>query len=297
MIERPEWRDKVRTARKAIAAETAEGVAMMRRHEGHVFRFAERLFAVVRVVLHENRDRVLDTGWPVIAMGIFVKMAGVLRGALPLAKAGHGRELPIMIRPALEALITLAYIVQKDSALRARRWVEFTFVARRKLLEQNRHLFDGPKNRNLRRRVRDRAKRVQAKFPTDRFWAAGLGCGSLRHMSLLVGMEWYYNTIYWTGSQPTHASAIAVDEHVAVVDRKPVYQMSLSGKGVHREMAALCGLLMRGVIQLNETSTLNLDAIINDLDSEYTAIFRKALGPEEADMYAKQLRAEGRKPS
>jgi hypothetical protein len=144
-----------------------------------------------------------------------------------------------MIRPALEALITLIYIVQKDSALRARRWVEFTFVARLKLLEQNLHLFDGPKNRNLRRRVRDRAKRVRAKFPTDRFWAAGLGCGSLRHMATLVGMQWHYNTIYWTGSQPTHASAIAVDEHIAVVDRRPVYEMGLSGKAVHREIGRL----------------------------------------------------------
>jgi hypothetical protein len=54
---------------------------------------------------------------------------------------------------------------------------------------------------------------------------------------------------------------------------------------------------MRGLIQLNDTFTLNIDAIINDLDSEYAAIFRKVVGPEEADLYAKQLRAEGRQPS
>jgi hypothetical protein len=215
-------------------------------------------------------------------MGIFVKAVAVLRGALCLAKAGHGRELPIMIRPALEALITLLYIVKEDSAMRARRWLDFTKVSRLKLLEKNLYLFRGPKNRNIRRRVRDRAKRVRAKFPSDRFWAAGLGCGSLGHMATIVGMQWHYNTIYWTGSQPTHASAIAVDEHVEVVDGKPVYKIGLSGQSVRREMAAFCGVLMRGLFQLNETFELDLLPILQDLDAEYTAIFRKTMNGAES---------------
>lgn len=276
----PEFRRGVRDARTALRAESRAAVAMMRRHERQAFLFGERLLATIRVVLQEHRVRILDTGWPVVVMGIFVKMVSVLRATLTLAKAGHGRELPIMIRPALEALITLLYISEQDQAARARRWVEFRWVAQRKLMEKHRDLFRGPKNRNARRRVRYRAARVQARFPGGRFWAAGLGCGNLADMANLVDMRWHYNSIYWTGSQPTHASAIAVEEHVAFADGKPVYHMGLSGKGVHREMAAYCFLLVRGLDHLNGTFNLDSTPLIEGLKLEYTTLFRRTLDKE-----------------
>ena len=173
-------------------------------------------------------------------------MVSALRGALTLAMTGHGREVPILIRLALEALITLLFIAKEDSALRARRWVQFAHVAKRKLMKKHPHLFRGPKHRNARRRITSRARRVEKYFPNDNFWASGLHCGSLRDIAKKVGMLWHYDSVYWAGSQPTHASAIAVEEHIGVgSDGTPVFKIGLSGVGVRREIAVYCDLLIR----------------------------------------------------
>ena len=78
--------------------------------------------------------------------------------------------------------------------------------------------------------------------------------------------------------QPTHASAIAVEEHVDVGgETGPVYKMGLSGKGVHREMAAYCFLLIRGLDQINDSCALGITTVTADLKSEYASVFRKTL--------------------
>lgn len=275
MIETAEWQKKIEAMQAVLAGEAAEAVAIMQKHEEPVLRFAHRLLAVVRITIQEHTDNLPNTGWPVVLVALFTSMVSALRGALTLARTGHGRELPILIRPALEALITLLFIAKENSALRARRWMQFAYVAKYKLMKKHPHLFRGPEHRNARRRIRGRARRVEQYFPNDKFWASGLHYGSLRHMAEKVGLLWHYDSVYWAGSQPTHASAIGVEEHIGVgPDGTPAYKIGLSGQGVHREMAVYCDLMIRGLDAINSAVALGVASIIADLKSEYAVAFQ-----------------------
>ena len=194
MIEEAEWKAKISAAESSLAAEAAEVEALIQQQQADPLRFCLRLLAVVRVILHDHKNDFPHVRWSVAVVALFTKMVSVLRGALTLAHAGHGRELPIMIRPA-EALITLTYIAQQDRVLRTRRWAQFAYISKYKLMQKHPQLFKGPANRNIRRRVRGRAKRAKPYFPRD-FWGSGLGCQNLREMANKVGLLWHYDTIY-----------------------------------------------------------------------------------------------------
>jgi hypothetical protein len=257
------------------------GVAMMRKYEGKELDFCHRLLAITRVILEEKRAAVPDRGWGVIVIALFVHMLSVLRAALTLAVSGHGRELPIMIRPGLEALITLMFITQQNREVRARRWVEYTHVAKRALMNKHAELFEGPAHEEVRREIEDRARSVAHLFP-GRSWASGLGCSDLRVMAEQVGLLWYYDAVYWTGSQPTHATAMAVDEIIGEAAKGgPVYKVGLSGKDAHRELAAYCDLLIRGLLRLDEVFNLGIEPIAADLKADYVSLFGKTLDKGE----------------
>jgi hypothetical protein len=126
----------------------------------------------------------------------------------------------------------------------------------------------------VRRRVRERAEGVVHEFPNPKFWASGLGIGSLRHMAETVDMAWHYTAIYWMGSQSTHATSIAVDEFLLVTEQKqPVYQIGLSTRHVRTELAAASDALIRGLMFLNESFALGADAALAKLCTRYSEVF------------------------
>jgi len=60
--------------------------------------------------------------------------------------------------------------------------------------------------------------------------ASGLECSDLRVMAEQVELLWHYDSIYWLGSQPMHASAIAVEDIVTFSEVSgPIYKVGLSG--------------------------------------------------------------------
>jgi hypothetical protein len=216
-----------------------------------------------------------------VVISLFVHMLSVLRAALTVAAAGHGREVPIVIRPALETLITLLYISDQDQEVRAKRWVEYTFIAKKALMAKHADLFAGPEHEEARQRIEEQAARVAPLFP-GRFWASGLDCSDLRVMATKVGLLWHYDSIYWTGSQPTHASAIAVDEIIegAVKGSGPMYKVGLSGKDVRRELVAYADFLIRGLDRLDRAFGLGIEEAVGDLKTQYMSLFRNALERE-----------------
>jgi hypothetical protein len=273
VIDTPEWEQKIGDAENMLSAEMTEASETMEKHEHRAFRLCTRLLALVRVVVTEQETKFPRNRWPVVVIALFIKMLSILRAALTLGRAGHGREAPILTRAALEALITLKFIAQQDSALRARRWAEYGYVVKYKLMTKHPHLYAGPANRSIRRRVRDRARRAQRHFSRD-FWGSAVGSPNLRDMAAKIGLLWYYDAIYWFGSQPTHASVVAVDDHIGLADDGgPIYKWGLSGEKVHRDMAAYCAFIIRGLDQLEASFHLGIMPIINDAKSEYRRTF------------------------
>jgi hypothetical protein len=188
-----------------------------------------------------------------------------------------------MIRPALEALFTMLFIAQRDSVERAQVWADYAAIAKRALARKHGDLFEGPEREAQRQEIDKRADAVADSFPKDRrFWAAGLGCSDGRAMADTVGLLWYYDSIYWIGSQPIHATAIAVEELVSMPNQSggPVYKVGLSGVGVDANLAAYCDFMIRGLARLNELFALGIDEALADLTLEYQSMFATVLDRE-----------------
>lgn len=281
MIERQEWQEKIAAAEATLAMEDSEAIAMMRQHEGPALDFCRRALAIARVLLHDTRGAVPHSGWPVIAVSLFIHMLSILRAALTLAVSGHGRELPIVIRPALEALITMLFIAERDQVLRSKRWLAHTAISKQALVRKHADFFEGPEHKAVRRWIEEHANEIADSFP-GRFWASGLGCADLRIMADQVGLLWYYDAIYWAGSQPTHSTAIAVEEVITISEETggPVYRVGLSAIRVHQNLAAYCDFLIRGLGKLNDLFALGIGEALLDLTNEYQSMFSRVLDQE-----------------
>jgi len=98
--------------------------------------------------------------------------------------------------------------------------------------------------------------------------------GSLRDLADDVGMLWYYEFVYWSGSQATHASPIAVASYLDIApDGTPRFNMGLSGKQLGGELAVCCDLEIRGLQLLNEISRLGIESLLIEMRSEYKSAF------------------------
>jgi hypothetical protein len=93
-------------------------------------------------------------------------------------------------------------------------------------------------------------------------------------MAKLIDMEWYYNAVYWMGSQSTHATAIAVDDYVRVTEqKKPLFQMGLSTRHNRPELAAVNDMLIRSLMYINEAFELKADKRIEAAQRLYKETF------------------------
>jgi hypothetical protein len=94
----------------------------------------------------------------------------------------------------------------------------------------------------------------------------------VRHLAEDIEMLWYYDFVYWYGSQGTHASAIAVEAYVGMSPQGTVnYRMGPSVKGLRGELAVCCDLLIRALVALDGLCKLRLAALFNELVPEYKA--------------------------
>jgi hypothetical protein len=235
------------------------------------FAFVSNLLATVRVLLDDRAARIPDTLCGVVAMSLYAKIFGTCRSVFQLCRVGGVRDAPSLTRSAVEALITLRFITQKDCEVRAGRWVQYSQIGKWKALRKLPSLVDNQAVRDL---VRQRAEAVAHLYPRDHFWASGLGVSDLRRMAEVVNLLWHYDAIYWFGSQPTHATAIGVDEYFQVTEeKKPLYEMGLSARNVHSELAAASDVLIRGLMFIEATFDLGLRAALTELQRRHVEAF------------------------
>jgi len=266
---------RIEEADCVLQQEEAEVARAVQEHEKSALLFCRRLIAIVRVVLDEKKTSIPDTGWHGIILSILTKVIATVRAAHALGAAGHAREVSILVRSALESLITAMFIAKEDSSLRAKRWRQFADVQRAALLKKKPDpSLAAPEYKAERRRILARARRLKKHFPSKSFWAAGLKKGSLRDLVEDVGLLWYYEIVYWSGSLGTHGSAIAVASYVGTAsDGTPVFKTGLSVQDLRAELAVCCDLLVRSLVMLNRLYKLGLDKLFGELVSEYKAAF------------------------
>jgi Family of unknown function (DUF5677) len=266
--------DKIETAERALQQDAAEAARFADERERSAFQFCRRLIAIIRVVLDQKKTAFPDSGWRVIVMSLLVKTIATVRAAHTLAAAGHGREISIIVRSALESLITAMFIAKKDGATRAKRWAQHAVVTKARLLKKYPNLSSKPEHKKITRRILAHAKRLEKAFPNPLFWASGLKKGSLRDLANDVDMVWYYDVVYWSGSQGTHASPIAVDSYLGVAAvGEPSYKLGLSLEHLRGELAVCCDILVRALKLLNDSGKLGLDTLLGELVTEHKSAF------------------------
>ena len=87
-------------------------------------------------------------------------------------------------------------------------------------------------------------------------------------------MVWYYDVVYWSGSQATHASPIAVANYLEISpDDRPRFSMGPSGKHLGGELAVCCDLVIWGLQLLNEISKLGIEGLLTEIVAEYKSAF------------------------
>jgi hypothetical protein len=257
---------RIKQAESALRSETADGQLMVRREEGAALDHCHRLLGLIRVVLVEKASMLPNRGWCVVVAALHAKMLSTLRAAHTVAAAGHAREVQILVRSGLEALIIASFIAKEDSARRARRWAQFADVEKARFLKKkpDRALSD-PKDRAARRRLYARARRAKRHFPRT-FWASGLGRNNVRDLAGDVGLLWHYDMLYWWGSQGTHSTAIGLEEYLGVgVDGSPRFKLGLSTTGLRIDLIVCSELLIRGLMLMNDVCKLGVEGLLPEL--------------------------------
>ena len=266
--------EKIKKASDDFQREAAEARRAVGQQEQAALSFCVRLLALLRVVLDEKQATLPNRGWRVIVVSLAAKVMSTVRASLTLAEAGHAHEVDIPIRSALEALITALFIAQKQSTRRATRWAQYAAFLRGRFLKRYPDLSKKPEHLKARAKILRHAVRLKKLYPNPGFWASGLHKGGLRDLAEDVGMDWYYDMPYWSGSQSTHGSAIAVERHIGIDSAgAPEYRVGLSSRRLRGELAVCCDLLVRTLALLNDVCKLELNQICADLVPEYKAVF------------------------
>jgi Family of unknown function (DUF5677) len=274
---------KIEDAERALEQETVAAARLVVELDKPALDFCRRLLAIIRVVLDEEKASIPGGGWHGIVMSILTKVIATVRAAHALTAAGHVREVSVLVRAALEALITALFIAKEDSALRAKRWVQFADIQKAILLKGKLDpALAAPEFRAERRRILARARRLRKlkHFPSKFFWAAGLKKGTLRDLAEDVGMLWHYEMVYWSGSQGTHTSAIDVASYVGVSSGgAPVYNMGFSVESLHGDLAVCCEVLVRALDLISRLCEFDLTNLGRSLIAEYKAALDRDPGP------------------
>ena len=269
--------NKIQKASDALQSEAEEARRAVGNQEERALAFCCRLLAIVRVALEDSKGALPNSGWRAVIVSLLTKVVSTLRAAHTLGVAGHSREVGILVRSALETFITAAFIAKEDSDRRARRWAKYAELQKARVLRKYPDLSSTPEDQKMRDEILVRAEQFEEHFPSKNFWASGLQQGSVRDLAEEVGMGWYYDMPYWSGSQATHGSAIAIGSYLSVAsDGNLQYKMGLSSEHLRGELAVCCDLLVRTLAVLNETCELGLDEICGDLVPEYKAAFGDA---------------------
>src|SRR6266496_2720070 len=104
--------EKIEEAERALKQEAEVAARSVGEQETSTLAFCRRLMAIIRVVGDATKGTLPNGGWRAIVISLLVKTFATVRSAHTLAEASHGREVTILVRSALESLITARFIAK-----------------------------------------------------------------------------------------------------------------------------------------------------------------------------------------
>lgn len=272
---------KITEAMQLIISEGKEAEDAISKELSKQITFVMHVLSTIRVTLNEYGPSMpTDTACSTVALFFLCKVVRTGRAIKELAGAGYGVEAEVLVRAALEAFINLRFIVAKDCEERAQLFIEFEHVLAHHYLQRVdrwQELFKGLDLVPRRLEIEEQFQRVKRNYPSQNFWAAKIiPRGGLRSMAEEVGLKWYYDFIYWFGSNQSHSNARSANEYMDVSkDGKIIYKLGPSGqyRQVLPPLSLTADLLIRALKAIVSLFNLPAEYTIKELEEGYTATF------------------------
>ena len=127
-----------------------------------------------------------------------------------------------------------------------------------------------------RNEIKENFDKVKANYPIRTFWAGKLiKGGGLREMAKQVELEWYYDFMYWFGSNHVHANVrSAVDVMRVSADQKFFFNLAPSKRNTQHALLLARDFLIRAHQRTVQFFKLPEDNSITDLIAGYAALYK-----------------------
>ncbi|MDO8700654.1 MAG: DUF5677 domain-containing protein [Deltaproteobacteria bacterium] len=264
-----------------LITEESEAKEMISKINAREIVFLFQVLASIRLSLekHVNAMRADQSVSSAVAAFLFCKVIRTCRAARILCSTGWGVEAKLLLRSGLEALINLFYITQKDSEERAILYSEFGHmldVASAARVDRWPDQFKELDLQHRRNEIKENFERVKVNYPMKDFWAGKLiQNGRFREMAQQVGMQWYYDFIYWIASNHVHANVRSANEvmHVSA-DGKFHFNIGPSKVNTQHALLLATDFLIRAYQCIVQFFKLPEEENIEDLIAGYAALYK-----------------------
>jgi len=248
--------------------------------------FLSRVLATIRLSLeqHVHAMRAAKSISSAVAAFLFCKVIRTCRATRTLCSTGWGIEAELLLRSGLEALINLRYITQQDCEERATLYSEFDHMlahAYAQRVDKWPELFKEYDLQQRRQEISENFEKVKANYPIRDFWAGKLiGRGRLREMAQQVGLQWYYDFMYWSASNHIHANVRSAIEvmHLST-ERKFTYNLGPSDVNTQHALLLTTDFLIQGYDCIVQFFKLPEEDTIKELIVGYDVTSKKIKKP------------------
>jgi hypothetical protein len=273
----------IASLKKRLAAEEGQARNSIEKLHAKEIDFAYEVIATIRAALDLHRQAfrtksVCDAA----ATFLCAKVVRTCRAALILTVAGFPAEAEVLVRSALEALINLSFITRERCEERATLFAEFDYAVVRQWfakLDQYPDMVEaltGAVDVKARRRsLEENFARVKGNYPRITFWAGRL-VKNLAVMAKEVQLKWYYDFVYWFGSNQTHGNARSSQEYMEISDRGvPTYKWGPTERGARPTLNLISDLMIRAFECLLRSFSIADQDVITALKDKHHEIFAR----------------------
>lgn len=237
-------------------------------------------------ISEEGHEDCLFTRYQAVIASLFCKLILTCRAIRVLCASGYGVEAQVLLRSALEVLITMKFIGQTSPEERAKLWSEFDHVLAWQYAKKAERWPSTFRQSDLAKRIavlRERYEQVKANYPGRRFWAETLlPQGGLGAMAEQVGLRWYYDFVYWSGSNQSHGNVRSSREYVEKAeDGRLSFRIAPTAEHSSLPVESATALMIWGFESFCNASRIQGDQRIDGFVQAFAATYSRALPPND----------------
>jgi|GEM_PF-3071241 len=194
---------------------------------------------------------------------------------LMLCQKGFGPEAGILLRSLMEQVVNMAWIGKENPDERAKFFVDYFHVARKKLYDNYDeyavfpNLTDAEKEwMESREEIERLYSEVESNYIKEDRWAPK----SIKGRAKEVGAEYDWDFYYWFFSFLAHSNAASQFEFVRQVGAENLFVVGPSDSMLGYVLHLSCKYLLLAFDMWNKTFELGLDGLVQEFSSELTDI-------------------------